>query len=176
MKKSILIQTFAIILFITTVAYTQEKEIGYFNRFRIGFLPGIQNQNESAFKQRGTLISTINGWKFNAHLGAGLGVGISSYVNPTITMIPIYANIDYYFLKKRSTPYIYGNVGYSFATTNAINGGLLTDVGLGWKFSAGKKINLGPEFGYRYQEYKHDFNTSVKERLKSIFVGFNIMF
>jgi len=41
---------------------------GYFNRTKLGVLPGLTNEEESPFKQRGTEISNINGWYINTNI------------------------------------------------------------------------------------------------------------
>jgi len=111
----------------------------------------------------------------NSKLAIGLGVGIAAYVNPTITTIPVYGSINYSLANKRSTPYFYGNVGYSFATTRHTNGGLLSEIGTGWKFGLGRKSHLGPEIGYRYQEYNYEFIDSsygnIGGHLNSLSIG-----
>lgn len=150
---------------------------GYFNRTKLGLQPGIDyGDRPPSFSQGGSLISTINGYLLTLHVGIGLGVGYSAYNNPGVKAIPVFANLDYYFLKKRSTPYATGSLGYGFVTNDFLVGGLVSELGMGWRFKSGKKIHLGPEVAYRYQSYGYKGYKGYNERLKSIFVGFNIMF
>ena len=155
----------------------QEIPKGYFNRTKFGLQPGVDyGERPPSFEQGGSLISTINGFLLTPKLGLGLGVGYSAYNHPGVKAIPVFANVDYYFLNKRSTPYAVGSLGYGFVTNNVLVGGLVGELGVGWRFKSGKKIHLGPELAYRYQSYGYKGYDGYRERLKSIFFGFNIMF
>jgi len=176
MKKS----NYALVLLLTCFfcplfLFSQTIKEGYFNRTKLGVLPGLTNEEGSAFKQRGTEISNINGWYLNPKLAIGLGLGIAAYVNPTITTIPVYGSINYALANKRSTPYFYGNLGYSFTTTRYTNGGLLSEIGTGWQFGLGRKSQFGPEIGYRYQKYNYEFidgsDGNIGGHLNSLSIG-----
>ncbi len=116
--------------------------------------------------QRGTLITTVNGINLTSNFSAGIGIGIGSYVNPTFTSIPLFLDANYYLLKTVSTPYAYGDFGYSFSTSDFISGGIMFEGGVGWKFKISNKFNLGPQFGYRVQFINKEYDP-----LKSISIG-----
>jgi len=80
-------------------------------------------------------------------------------------------------MNKKSTPYFYGNVGYSFTTNRQTSGGLLSEIGTGWQFGLGLKSYIGPEIGYRHQEYSYDFSDgSVAGNLNSLSIGLILTF
>lgn len=168
---------FAAIIFLSGNLLGQIPKKGYFNRTKLGFQPGVgYGSRPSGFEQRGGLISTVNGYQISTQLALGLGVALSDYQNPNITTIPVSINVDYYLLKKRSTPYIYGSAGYGFMVTNNLTGGIATELGTGWRFPIGKKLHIGPEIGYRYQSYGYKGYSGYRDGLKSVFIGFNIIF
>lgn len=174
--KAYILTTF-ILLSSMGILLAQNLPQGYFNRTKLGLQPGIRyGDRPSGFQQRGSLMSTINGYHLSSNIALGIGVGLSQYQNPDVTTIPVFANVDYYLLKKRSTPYAVGSLGYGFVTNDFLVGGLVSELGIGWRFKSGKKIHLGPELTYRYQSYGYEGYKGYRERLKSIFFGFNIMF
>ena len=64
---------------------------GYFNRTKIGLQPGIRyGDRPSGFQQRGSLMSTINGYHLSSNIALGIGVGLSQYQNPDVTTIPVF--------------------------------------------------------------------------------------
>ena len=163
--NTLILTLYATLFSINSHAQRPEK-LDYFNKSFIGFLPSTNNSGNSFSKQRGTLISTVNGIKINSNLAVGIGVGIGAYVNPTFTSIPVFLDGNYYLYKKNNSPYAYADLGYSFSTANFIKGGILLEAGLGWKFKITDKFMLGPQVGYRNQSINK--NT---DHLGSISIG-----
>ena len=179
MRKTIILSLFLIIN-LNLIAQEINRE-GYFNISKLGILVRMNETPATtglSSNGNGTEISTLNGWNFNSHLAAGIGVGISTYVNPTITTIPVYADIRYYLKETRKTPYVFSNLGYGIVITDNREGDILFEAGAGWLLRLGKKTSLTPEIAYRHQEYKILFNATdkIEAEVNSISVGIGINF
>lgn len=55
-------------IFCPLFLFSQSIKEGYFNRTKLGVLPGLTNEEGSPFKQRGTETSNINGWYINTNI------------------------------------------------------------------------------------------------------------
>ena len=171
---------FIILSVFSTSVIGQNRKGNYFNKIKIGFLPGLDNQDVSAFnKQRGTELSFINGIYLGPQTAVGIGIGSAAYIDPTISMYPVYADFEYYFRNKKNTPFVYSKLGYAFTITENINGGMMGGVGAGWRFKSGKNGYWGLETGYRHQQYGYDFVNAPggsTDRLRSVSIAVNFSF
>ncbi|MBB2148275.1 hypothetical protein [Pedobacter gandavensis] len=152
---------------------------GYFNKTKVGFLPGLNDQDQRGFKQRGTEITNVNGYFVSPQFTVGIGLGIVAYVNPTITTIPIFIHAEYDLKNGKSVPYLFGGTGYSFSTANLTTGGLMAESGLGWRIPASNRTSISPELGYRYQRVKYKFIGSsgyAKDNISSLSIGASLRF
>lgn len=61
----------------------------------------------------GVSVHTVNGYQAWPYLFVGAGVGIDRFVNYRQTFSPFYIRLASEFLKKRSTPYVFFDIGYS---------------------------------------------------------------
>lgn len=180
MQKTILM-SLLLLSCLTTFGQESDRQ-GYFNITKVGFLFRLNESPAQTGLSRygnGTEISTINGWNLNSQLAAGIGIGISTYINPTITTFPVYADVRYYFKDTRKTPYLFSNIGYGIITKDNRDGDFLFEAGAGWSLRLGKKMNLTPEIGYRHQEYNIRFDGSsdkIDAEINSISVGIGIHF
>jgi hypothetical protein len=155
MMKSTKLIALCLALLCSAASLAQQQKGSYFNKSKLGILPGLKGTATNSFNsQGGTQLATVQGIYLTEQLALGLGIGTSSYTNPYISSFPIYLNADYYLFKKKSTPYLYGNLGYNFVHTDPLKGGVFSESGLGWRFKTGKKNGyMGPEIGYRYITY-----------------------
>lgn len=62
----------------------------------------------------GLSLHTVNGYQVWPYLFAGAGVGIDRMVSYKQTFSPFYVRIASEFLKRRVTPYVFCDVGYSY--------------------------------------------------------------
>lgn len=168
---NILVLTLYASLFSINSRAQQPEKLVYFNKSFIGFLPSATNTGNALNKQRGSLISTVNGIKINSNLAIGIGIGIGAYVNPTFTSIPIFLDGNYFLFNKNNSPYAYADAGYSFSTAKSINGGLLLEGGMGWRFKLTDNFGIGPQVGYRTQWINKN-----SDRLKSVSIGVTLTF
>lgn len=68
------------------------------------------NNNTDDF---GLSIHTVNGYQVWPYLYVGAGVGIDRFISYKQTFSPIYLRLASEFLKKKVTPYVFGDIGYS---------------------------------------------------------------
>lgn len=153
---------------------------GFFNKTKLGAL--IRTKTEPTgttnFSKmgNGTEITTINGYFINSTWAVGLGISANSYVNPTLSMYPVFANIHYYFKDQAKTPFAFANMGYNIFFDDFYKGGILYEVGLGYHLKLGKKTILTPEIAYKYQDYNMKNASTKKSNLQSISLGVGILF
>src|SRR5690554_4866216 len=89
---------------------------GYFNNTKICISKVLSRE------YGGTFISTVNGWHFNDHLSAGIGLAVQGYRDAP-TFYPISVQGYYFFKEAVSTPYLYANAGYSTNFKELYKGG-----------------------------------------------------
>lgn len=119
---------------------------GYFNNTKVGFISVLSSDYGGAF------ISTVNGWHFTENLSAGIGISVQGYRhNPTF--YPISAHAMYFLKETISSPYVYGDVGYSLTFEELYRGSVSYGLGIGWQFKVGG-ISLGPEIGFRRERWQ----------------------
>lgn len=132
-------------------AIAQDKtssKIAYYNKTKINFLSGGNNDDND----RGINLSTIHGAHVSDILALGVGIGITGGNRYPSTVIPVFLNSKLSLTNTRKL-YISGDLGFSFATENAVKGGILGELSIGWKFRFGG-VAIAPEIGYRYDGYK----------------------
>ena len=125
------------------------KKTGYMNRTGFELL---HSGGDSSIR-----VTMVNGYRFNPHLSAGIGFGITPYNDP-LTLIPVFLELNLRFLKANSSPYLFLKTGYNFSVHHDDNmeildhhGGLLFNPGVGlhfirssgtgWYFQAGYNID-----------------------------------
>jgi hypothetical protein len=146
--------------FIEPVNYplkVNQKTQGYFIQLSASILTG---KNELGNNTTSNSFHLSNGYQFKNGLGFGIGSGLEKM---GITIIPLYADVRYYALRTRISPYILLKTGYGFAASDKYSGcdfyytpaeskgGFLINAVTGialftWQRTA---VNIG--VGYRYQ-------------------------
>lgn len=98
------------------------RDRGFRNITEFGFIYGTDlkkpeddpynyyNNNTDDF---GLSLHTVNGYQFWPYLFVGGGVGIDRLINYKQTFSPFYVRVASEFLKKKATPYVYLDAGYS---------------------------------------------------------------
>ena len=142
---------------VTYPVKVNQKTNGYFIHLSASILAGENELGNTTSKS----IHLSNGYQFNNGLGVGIGSGLEEM---EVTILPLYADIRYYPLKTRISPYAWVKTGYGFVTSDKdlerdlyntpldSKGGLLFNAGAGislytWQRAA---VNIG--IGYRYQK------------------------
>ena len=142
---------------VTYPVKVNQKTNGYFIHLSASILTGeneLGNTTSYSFH-------LSNGYQFKNGLGVGIGSGLEEM---EVTIIPLYADIRYYPLKTRISPYALLKTGYGFAASDKdlerdiyytpvdSKGGFLFNAVAGislytWQRTA---VNIG--VGYRYQK------------------------
>lgn len=166
-----------LLLFTTLINAQDLSRKGFFNKTKLGV--AIRMNTSPSYsgigdEGNGTEITTINGWHLNQHVSLGLGISASTYINPTLSSYPVFANAHYYFKESFKAPYTFANLGYGI-TSNRYNGGLLYEIGAGYNLKLGKKTALTPEISYKYQDFRYK-TSDGKIALSSIALGIGMLF
>ena len=96
------------------------KDRGFRHITEFGFIYGTDlKQTETPYYygyQRddfGVSVHTVNGYQVWPYLFVGAGLGIDRFINYQQTFSPFYVRVASEFLKKRATPYVFADIGYS---------------------------------------------------------------
>lgn len=119
---------------------------GYFNNTKVGLMSVLSAEYGGGF------ISTVNGWHFTENLSAGIGISVQGYRDAPV-FYPVSAHAAYFLKETISSPYVYGNVGYSLTFEELYKGSMSYELGLGWQFKVGG-ISMGPEVGFRREGWR----------------------
>jgi hypothetical protein len=142
---------------VTYPVKVNQKTQGYIIQLSAGILTGKNELGNTT----GYSFHLSNGYQFKNGLGVGIGSGLEKM---EITIIPLYADVRYYPLKTRISPYAWLKTGYGFAASDKYSGrdfyytpadskgGFLFNAVAGialftWQRTA---VNIG--VGYRYQK------------------------
>lgn len=139
----------AILISTCLLSYAQTAQktnpVRFHSTNQVGF---IQGQEGSAL-----LLQSINGIQYQTYL-AGIGVGLDYYKQRSV---PLFLALRKNLFPKSNTPFIYIDGGYHFiwkddATENFIvtdkKGGIFSDLGIGYNFSAFQSSAVTISLGY----------------------------
>jgi len=134
-----------------------EEASGFYNRTGTDLLFG-NNRSTARFY-------TINGYRFNQHVSAGLGIGYVPYNDP-IGLIPIFADLNYIFSDRDASPFFYLRMGYGISTHADDNvhmeeheGGIMINPGLGVQFNTSKSWKWYFNAGFNRDRSAHSYET-----------------
>jgi len=134
-----------------------QKTQGYFIQVSASILTGkndLGNTTSHSFH-------LSNGYQFKNGLGVGIGTGLEEM---DITLIPLYADVRYYPLKTRISPYAVLKTGYGFAASDKdlereiyygpvdSKGGYLFNATAGISLYTWQRLAINIGVGYRYQK------------------------
>ncbi|MBK7147341.1 MAG: hypothetical protein IPH78_00635 [Bacteroidetes bacterium] len=140
------------------------KDRGYRHITEFGFIYGtdlkpVQTPYYNGYQRDdfGVSIHTINGYQVWPYLYVGAGLGIDRFVNYQQTFSPFYMRLASEFLKKRATPYVFADLGYSHLwkqksdewVTYQNKGGLYVAVGGGVRIYTQSRASVLLSASYR---------------------------
>lgn len=137
------------------------KEKGYYNITSVALLFG---QGQDGFLPVPSL-TTVNGWQFNKHVSAGLGIGFEYY---EWAVLPIFADARYYLKQEKVSPFGAIKLGYSipvekptqydngYGGKDKYYGGIQLNPEIGLRIRMGKVSSLLLSMGYHFQQLSHD--------------------
>lgn len=141
------------------------KKSGYIFEMEVGMLSGRTFSNTWWPRQSRPVtnftMQIVNGYQFNPYLSLGVGVGLDTYPESTIT--PLFLRAEGNFFKSRVTPIYILDTGYGFYSKlfNAsidgngtrFRGGAMINPALGIRVHLGKYSSFFVSSGYRMQTY-----------------------
>jgi hypothetical protein len=143
------------------------KSKGYTNTTEISIGRSIGESHEEYEQYNDNVlpsigVQTVNGYQFNHHFSAGLGIGLHTYneFSGGYSFVPISADLRLNILKGPMTPFVSVGAGYSFTGREVYGigedeeyyGGLYFNPAAGFRFNTRKSKALGFSLGYRQQE------------------------
>ncbi len=138
-----------------------------------GYFAGLNGRTDGGY-QLGLGLHGVLGFQFSRWLGAGGGLGLDGYsFEDSEYVLPVFAEIRGYFLRRQVTPYYHLMAGYGFPLAGAdqnivrVEGSPLLHPSLGMRFGADSKVNVVFEFGYRFQSatfFREFEDSGIKER------------
>jgi len=139
------------------------KEKGYGNMTELAIISGLYYQFSPTAAQQpdvGLSIQTVNGFRFCPYFFMGGGIGIDRFITYHETFSPFFLRLYSEFLKRRVTPYIYVDAGYSllwkqpvtnesyFTTFTPNSGGAYTAGSLGIRIRNNSRVSALIGLGY----------------------------
>ncbi len=156
-----------------------QKDSGYVNFTGQDMLPGDEG---TSFR-----IQMINGYQFNPHFAAGIGLGYTSYNEP-LDAVSLFLDMRAKFLKAKATPFVFMKAGYSFSVLHDEElpvedhkGGFLFNPGIGLQFTSYEGLGWYFNAGYNmdhlsYEEERWDgriLETKLNYRRIMLGLGFS---
>ena len=116
-------------------------ESGFYNIFSFGLFGGSDVSGN---------LTIVNGYRFNPHWSAGLGIGVEAFYDRNYA--PIFLEGKYNLLKKGSTPFINIGFGYDlpFEYTKINKGGFFGQGLIGIQHELGQHFGIITGIGFRY--------------------------
>ena len=172
------------------------KDRGFRNMTEIAIIYGVNFKNNPDNNNQddiGLSLQTINGYQIWPYLFVGGGVGIDRFITYQQTFSPFFLRISSEFLKRKVTPYVYLDGGYSVMwkqpsndyETNVKNvGGAYVAAGGGVRIytrsrasvilSAGYKMNMSSSnWNYTYDYYE---NYSISRTYQRFVMNIGVSF
>jgi hypothetical protein len=105
------------------------KDRGFRNMTELAIIYGVNfknnpsNYNYNNGDDIGLSLQTINGYQFWPYLFVGGGIGIDRFITYQQTFSPFFIRLSTEFLKRKVTPYIYTDAGYSVMWKEPVSDG-----------------------------------------------------
>lgn len=130
------------------------KGSGYAAQLDIGYDQGGSHEDLNRLH-----INLMNGYRFGPYFTAGAGLGLRYYTAPRDILVPVFASLKINFLKKRISPFLMLNAGYSFDSSNEdekirFQGvGYMVNPSAGFNVFIRGKSYLSLGIGYEFQQF-----------------------
>lgn len=137
------------------------KKSGYYNLSSLGLLFGEGADGSQPFAS----LSMVNGWQYGQRVYTGLGLGYEFY---EWGILPVFADVKYFFKQDIVTPFISFKAGYSFPLSKSKSGsdyythygqtygGVLLNPEVGLLIPVGSSNAISVGIGYQYQELSYN--------------------
>lgn len=118
-------------------------------------------------------LSTVFGYQFKRHIGAGLGLAVHNYSLGGNEMIyAIFGEARGYLNKKNVSPFYSINAGYGFAASNqrlvASKGGVYLSPSFGYRMGSSEHVNFTLSLGWNFQKaaFTYSRNNQLRETVE----------
>jgi hypothetical protein len=146
---------------ISSLQSQELKKSGYYNLSSMGLLFGEGADGTHPFAS----LTTVNGWQFGQRVFTGIGLGYEFY---EWGVLPVFADVKYFFKQNVVTPFISFKAGYSFPLSKRKSGsdyytqygqtygGVLVNPEVGLLIPVGAANAISVTVGYQYQELSYN--------------------
>lgn len=146
---------------ISSVQSQELKKSGYYNLSSLGLLFGEGADGSHPFAS----LTMVNGWQFGQRVYTGIGLGYEFY---EWGVMPVFADVKYFFKQDVITPFISFKAGYSFPLSKSKSGsdsytqygqtygGVLLNPEVGLLIPVGSSNAFSVGIGYQYQELSYN--------------------
>lgn len=130
------------------------KPKGYINISNAGLLMGYENFPVPS-------LTMVHGLKINPALSAGIGLGYEHFDR---NVLPVFADVRYFFYTQGFSPYVYGQAGYSVTLERQLSdfkrtfGGPMLSIGAGIRAGVAKHSAFMFSISYRFQKLSYKSN------------------
>lgn len=176
MKK---IPILLLLIVVTTCVTAQEttkrsRTFNYFNRTEAGVSFGVGkfqtdklNGIQKSIKNDEIIVvlQTINGITYHGRVGIGVGIGVEMWRDGLF--FPIFGQLHYDLRPRDKTFYGQLSLGSGIGTRNSTtffhqgNGGLMFQVGIGYKMKVFKRLRFYYELFYKYQSIYSSYEDKI---------------
>lgn len=124
------------------------KDRGFRNMTELAIIYGVNFKNnpngnyDNGPDDIGLSLQTINGYQVWPYLFVGGGIGIDRFITYQQTFSPFFLRLSSEFLKRKVTPYIYTDAGYSVMWNQPNQGGEIIQNTGGAYFGAGGGVRI----------------------------------
>jgi hypothetical protein len=166
MKRLLLLSLFSCAVLLAAAQPNEEQSpAGYYNLTQLSFIIGETDELSATVSKFVPSVTTINGYRFNEHFAAGVGVGIAVY---EYMVFPVFIDLRWSVFKGAFTPVVAFKGGYSFADNDRElfpyssgyyynnleyhnTGGWMGNPEVGFKVTANRHFDFMFTLGYYYQ-------------------------
>ncbi len=172
MRRLLLLTIYTFIV-LSAVAQS-DKPAGYYNLTQLSFIIGEVEYLSPTGANLVPSITTVNGYRFNEHISAGIGVGVAAY---SYMVYPVFTDLRWHVFKDGFTPVLAFRGGYSFANSekeyltnydyNATyknSGGWMCNPEIGFKTTINPNFDFVLTVGYYYQKLESEIKSQSYPR------------
>ena len=151
------------------------RDRGFRNITEMGFIYGAPSKNtnnigiyynQNSPEDFGLSLHTVNGYQVWPYLFAGFGMGIDRFITYQQTFSPFYLRVASEFLKKKVTPYVFLDAGYSVMwkqpddtyTSYKNKGGLYVSTGAGVRIYTRSRASVLISMSYKRNNSQTDMS------------------
>lgn len=174
------------------VSFKKKSEIyrvskGYRNFTETGLIVGIDQFGYGT--DWGVYLHTVNGYQLNRFIYTGGGIGLERLTSYQESFLPLYGRVAVDLLNKKTTPFIFSDLGYAHFWTREDQGdwnwqenykdrgGLYFSTGMGVRIFTSSKVSVVTGLTYKRTVHHKEFNNwngFVQQKITYNRMGINV--